>query len=58
MNTLLLVKMSIVNSDIISEINNSAEKIIKHGETVVSNEICRICRILRKQGILSFSVIE
>ena len=51
-------KMSIVNSDILSEINVSAEKIIKHGTIEVSNEICRICGILRKQGILSFSGIK
>ena len=51
-------KISIVNSDILYEINVSAEKIIKRGSIVVTNEVCRICRILRKHGILSFSVIK
>jgi len=51
-------RISIVNEDIISEINISAEKIIRHGSTIVTNEICRICSILRKNGMLSFSAIE
>ena len=51
-------KISIVNSDILFEINDSAEKITKDGPIVVTNEVCRICKILRKQGILSFSVIK
>ena len=51
-------KISIVNNGILSEINDSAEKIIKNGHIVVNNEICRICETLRKKGILSFSVIE
>jgi len=50
-------KISIVNDEILFEINFSAEKIIKHGETVLTDEICRICRILRKQGMLSFTAI-
>ena len=51
-------KIRIVNDKILLEINYSAEKIIKHGETVLTDEICRICRILRKHGMLSFSAIE
>jgi len=51
-------KISIVNNDIITEINVSAEKIMKQGQKVVPNEICRICSILRKNGLLSFSAIE
>ena len=50
-------KISIVNDEILFEINYSAEKIIKHGETVVTDEICRICRILRKHGVFSFTAI-
>jgi predicted transcriptional regulator len=51
-------RISIINNDIILEINLSAEKIMKHGSTVVTNEICRICKILRKHGMLSFSTLK
>ena len=51
-------RISIIDNDIISEINLSAERIIKHGQTVVTIEICRICKILRKNGMLSFSAIK
>jgi predicted transcriptional regulator len=50
-------KIRIINDNIILEINLSAEKIIKHGPTVVTNEICRICKILIKHGMLSFSAL-
>ena len=48
-------KIRIVNDKILLEINFSAEKIIKHGEQVLTYEICRI---LRKHGILSFTAIR
>jgi len=51
-------KISIVDSDILTEINISAEMIINNGPSVVIIEICRICRILRKHNMLSFSIIE
>ena len=51
-------RISIINHDIISEINISAEKIIQNGSSAVQIEICRICNILRKSGMLSFSAIE
>jgi predicted transcriptional regulator len=51
-------KINITNNDILLEINMSAEKIIKHGKSIVPQEICKICRILRKHNILSFSIIE
>ena len=51
-------RISIINHDIISEINISAEKIIQNGSSSVQIEICRICNILRKSGMLSFSAIE
>lgn len=50
--------INIINSNILLEINISAERIIKHGESVVLEEICKICKILRKNNILSFSAIE
>ena len=51
-------KISIVNHDILSEINVSAEKIMSHGPSIVTSEICRICGILRKNGMLSFCIIK
>jgi len=47
-------KISITNNDILVEIYISAEKIIKHGESIVPKEICKICKILRKNNIFSF----
>ena len=51
-------RISIIDDGIISEINISAGKIINKGPTIVIKEICRICKILRNQGMLSFSAIE
>ena len=51
-------KINIVNNTILIEINLSAENIIKHGPKAVSYEMCRICKILRKNGILSFTAIK
>lgn len=48
-------KINISNSEILIEINYSAEKIINKGSSAVSIEMCRICKILRKNGILSFT---
>lgn len=51
-------RISIIDDAIVSEINISAGKIVNKGPTIVIKEICRICKILRKQGMLSFSAIE
>jgi predicted transcriptional regulator len=51
-------KIDIINDGILLEINNSAEKIIEHGDSIVPNEVCKICKILRKHNILSFSNIK
>jgi len=51
-------RIRVINNDIVLEINLSAEKIMKHGPTVVTNEICRICKILREHGMLSFSALK
>ena len=50
-------RISIIDVEIITEIDISAERIINSGPTIVIKEICRICKILRKQGMLSFSAI-
>ena len=51
-------KMSIIDASILNEIDISAEKIIKNGESSVTFEICRICNILKDHNILSFSNLE
>jgi len=50
--------ISIVNSKILLEVNISAERIIRYGESVVIEEICKLCRVLRKNNILYLSPIE
>ena len=51
-------KIEVLDNVIINEINNSAEKIINLGPSVVISEICRICQIFRKHNMLSFSIIK
>ena len=51
-------KINIVDEDILVEIGKSAVEIIKYGESVAHIETCRLCKILREKGILSFSVIK
>ncbi len=51
-------KMSIIDKSIVNEIDISAENIIKNGESCITYEICRICKILKDHNILSFSNLE
>jgi predicted transcriptional regulator len=51
-------KINIIDDGILTELNISAKNIITNGKVICPNEICRICKILRKQGILSFSLNE
>ena len=51
-------RITIINYNIIKEINLSAEKILNHGQKVVTDEMCRICKILRKHGMLLFSALK
>jgi predicted transcriptional regulator len=46
-------KINIVNENILSEINISAEKIFRHGESIVAFEICRICKLMLKNDIVT-----
>lgn len=48
-------KISIIEEEILIEINISAGRIIEHGDTIVIKEICRLCKIIRKHGIQYFS---
>ena len=51
-------KISIIDRELLLEINFSAKKIIKQGADIVPFEMCRICKIFRKHGILSFATIR
>jgi predicted transcriptional regulator len=47
-------KIKIVDNEILVEIKLSAERIIKHSESVVTNETCRICKIMQNKGIFPY----
>ncbi len=51
-------KISIIENKILMEVNISAGRIIEHGDTVVIQEICRLCKIIIKLGIQYFSVYK
>jgi hypothetical protein len=51
-------RLTIIDEEILHEITLSAVKIIEEGEPVVAAELCRLCMIIRKHGILSFNVIK
>ena len=51
-------KINIADEKILTEINKSAEKIIKNGKSAVSTETCRLCKIITKKGFLSFSTVK
>jgi predicted transcriptional regulator len=46
-------KIKIIDKEILNEINNSADQIIKHGGDAVITETCRICKIMQTKGIFS-----
>ena len=47
-------KIKIIDEKILQEINKSAKIIIKHGENSTVRETCRICSIIRNEGIFPF----
>jgi len=51
-------KIKIVDKDVLSEINTSAERIIEQGDTAVISETCRICKILMSKGIFPLACIS
>lgn len=51
-------KINIENGEILIEINFSAEKIINNGSEIVPYEICRICKLLREQDMISYATIR
>jgi predicted transcriptional regulator len=49
-------KITILDEKIINEINLSAKKINNQGESVLTSEICKICKILKSEGFFKFQV--
>ena len=47
-------KIKIIDENILREINTSAKRIVQHGENSVVKETCRLCKIMRAEGIFSF----
>ena len=46
-------KIKIIDQEILNEINDSADHIIKNGGDAVITETCRICKIMQNKGIFS-----
>ena len=49
-------KVTVLDKKIIDEINNSARKIHENGEPVLNSEICKICHLLKSEGLFKFKV--
>ena len=49
-------KITILDNDIMNEINISAKRIHNHGDSVLNYEICKICKILKTEGFFKFKV--
>ena len=49
-------KIRILDKKILEEINISAMQIVEHGEPVINSQICKICKILRSEGMFKFQV--
>ena len=47
-------KIKIIDKNILKEINISAKRIIEDDGNSVLTETCRLCKIMRSQGIFSF----
>ncbi len=45
---------NIIDEDILIEIDKSVKNLLEHGSSMLPNETCRICRILRSKGVFSF----
>jgi predicted transcriptional regulator len=48
-------KSNIKNKEILKEIRNSAEKIIKNEDTDIVVETCRLCKLIKSKKMLFFS---
>jgi len=47
-------KITILDDKIIKEIKLSANKINDQGESVLNSELCKICKILKSEGLFKF----
>jgi len=47
-------KIKILDEEILGEIKISAQRIIEHDNSVVLQETCRICKIMRTKGVFSY----
>lgn len=49
-------KITVLDEKILGEINNSARRIHERGEPVLNSEICKICHLLKSEGLFKFKV--
>ena len=49
-------KIRILDKKILEKINLSAMQIVEHEEPVINSQICKICKILRSEGMFKFQV--
>lgn len=49
-------KITILDPKIIEEINRCAKLIFDQGEPVLNTQICKICKILKSEGLLKFKI--
>ena len=47
-------KIKIIDNKILKEIDKSAETIIQNGSDATVKETCRICKIMREEGLFQF----
>ncbi len=47
-------KITILDEKIIKEIKLSANRINDQGESVLNSELCKICKILKSEGLFKF----
>ena len=51
-------KFKILDKKLLNEITLSAEQIIEYGEPAVNSQICKICKILKSEGMFKFQVYK
>jgi predicted transcriptional regulator len=47
-------KIKIIDEELLKEIDKSAKIIIENGSSSTIKETCRICKIMRKEGLFQF----
>jgi predicted transcriptional regulator len=51
-------RITIIDKQIVKEINKSAKEIIEHGEPAVNSHICKICKLLKSEGMFKFQIVK